>query len=277
MKIKLAKKTGFCMGVRRAMDMAIEASAPPKKDVYTFGPLIHNPCALELLKSRGVIVMDDIPEKGSGTVIIRAHGVVPSIKEKLKGVGFDIVDATCPRVVKVQMLARHFTRKGYDCILIGDKGHPEVLGILGHAEGKGFLVSEEKDIDSLPLLERYIILVQTTQDRERFKNLAHNIMSRYPGGRIFNTICDSTHKRQEEVRSLAREVDVVVVVGGRKSANTRRLAEIVEKCGKKVMAVETEKELDVNKLSLFKNIGITAGASTPGWVIDNVVRKIEGL
>jgi 4-hydroxy-3-methylbut-2-enyl diphosphate reductase len=277
MNVRLADTAGFCMGVRRAMDMALKASESPKKDVFTFGPLIHNPCALEHLRSRGVAVMEKIPQKGSGTVIIRAHGVAPSIKEGLKTAGFDIIEATCPRVVKVQMLARHFTRKGCACILIGDRGHPEVDGILGHAGSKGFLVSKEDDIDTLPSINNYIILAQTTQDRDGFRSLAKKILLKFPGGRIFNTICDSTHKRQVEAKRLAMKVDMVVVVGGRKSANTRRLAEIIEECGRKVMSVETEKDLDKKRLVQYENIGITAGASTPSWVINNVVKEIEGL
>jgi len=278
MKVKVAKVAGFCMGVRRAMDLALEISlSGSSAPVYTYGPLIHNPSALELLRSRGVEVLKDIPEKGTGTVIIRAHGVPPDDRRKLIRAGFTVVDGTCSRVVKVQMLARHYAAKGYRCILIGDQGHPEVIGIMGYAGGNGILVSSEEDIENLPHLEKYIILAQTTQDRERFSRWCQKIQERYPGGRVFNTICDSTHKRQREVRRLAHEVDAVVVVGGKQSANTRRLAEIVEEVGKVSIPVETENDILIDEIKEFKKIGVTAGASTPNWIINRAVRKIEAI
>ncbi|MBW1931879.1 MAG: 4-hydroxy-3-methylbut-2-enyl diphosphate reductase [Deltaproteobacteria bacterium] len=275
MKVQLAKVAGFCMGVRRAMDIALEASQNAQPPVYTFGPLIHNPSALSLLKARGVEVLREIPEEGEGTVIIRAHGVLPEEKERLKAAGFSVIDATCPRVVNVQMVVRRHARKGYQCVLIGDKGHPEVIGIMGYAEGHGILVSAEEDIEFLPELDRYIIVAQTTQDQERYEVWSGKILSRYPGGKVFHTICDSTQRRQTEVRRLASETGMVVVVGGKQSANTRRLAEIVAECGKLAMAVETEEELDRERLFRFKHVGVTAGASTPNWIINRVVREVE--
>ncbi len=280
MNVQMAKVAGFCMGVRRAMDMALEASQKATHPVYTYGPLIHNPSALLVLQARKVEIIKEIPKKGHGTVIIRAHGVPPEDKTRLLAAGFKVVDATCPRVIKVQMLARHFARKGMKVILIGDEGHPEVLGILGHAGGQGILIADEEDLNdliSLAHLGDYIILAQTTQDRERFQDWSQRILQRFPGGRVFNTICDSTHKRQAEVRRLASEMDAVVVVGGKQSANTRRLAEIVEECGKTAIPVETEEDLDRESLSHFRRVGVTAGASTPNWVINRVVREIQAL
>ncbi len=265
------------MGVRRAMDMALDASMRLGGPVYTFGPLIHNPSALSLLEARGIRILEEIPAKGHGTVIIRAHGVPPQAKERLEHAGFDVIDGTCARVVKVQMLAYAHARQGYTCVLIGDKGHPEVKGIMGYAGEKGLLISSEGDLDGLPPLDKYIILAQTTQDRERFDDWCRRILARYPGGKIFNTICNSTSKRQAEVRRLASRVDAVVVVGGRQSANTRRLAEIVTESGKPCMAVETEEDLDFGQLKDFKRVGVTAGASTPNWVINRVLRQIEAF
>ena len=277
MKVKLAKVAGFCMGVRRAMDITLKASRNASPPVYTYGPLIHNPSALSLLRARGVDVLKQIPEKGEGTVILRAHGIPPEEKEKLKAAGFNVIDATCPRVVHVQMIARRFANKGYSCILIGDKGHPEVTGIMGHAGDQGILVSSEHDIEALPELDQYIIIVQTTQDHDRFEQWSTKILSLHPGGKVFNTICNSTQKRQAEVRRLASETDAVVVVGGRQSANTQRLAEIAAESGKISMAVETDEDLDRENLSRFRQVGVTAGASTPNWIINQVVREIEAL
>lgn len=275
MRVELAQVAGFCMGVRRAMDMALDASMHANGPVYTFGPLIHNPSALSLLEARGIRILEDIPARGQGTVIIRAHGVPPQAKERLDRAGFEVIDGTCARVVKVQMLAYSHARQGYTCVLIGDRGHPEVKGIMGHAGDRGILISSEADLEGLPPLGKYIILAQTTQDREYFDNLCRRILERYPGGKVFNTICNSTNKRQSEVRRLADRVDAVVVVGGRQSANTRRLAEIVTESGRPCMAVETEEDLELGWLKGFKRVGVTAGASTPNWVINRVLREIE--
>jgi (E)-4-hydroxy-3-methyl-but-2-enyl pyrophosphate reductase len=277
MRVELAKAAGFCMGVRRAMDIALHTARTAPRPVFTYGPLIHNPSALSLLRVRGVGVLTEIPDRGHGTVIIRAHGVPPGDRQRLEAAGFDVVDATCSRVVKVQMIVRRYAREGYRCLLIGDKGHPEVIGIMGHAEGSGILVAGEEDIEALTDLDRYIIVAQTTQDRERFDRWCERILDRHPGGQVFNTICDSTHKRQAEVRRLASRVEAVVVVGGKQSANTRRLAEIAGECGSVAVAVETDEDLDMETLARFKKVGITAGASTPNWVINRVVREIGAL
>jgi len=276
-KVAIARVAGFCMGVRRAVDMALEASNTALKPVYTYGPLIHNPSVLSLLEARGVNILREIPEHGKGTVIIRAHGVLPQEMERLRKAGFNVLDATCSRVIQVQMIVRHHARKGCQCVLIGDRGHPEVAGIMGYAQGRGILVDSEADIEDLPILTNYIIVAQTTQDRERFEVWTRRILEKYPGGKVFETICDSTRKRQAEVRRLAAEVDAMVVVGGRESANTRRLAEIVAECGKPAIAVETEEDLDPVRLAGLQKVGITAGASTPNWIINRVVRAVEAL
>ena len=265
------------MGVRQAMDLALEIAFEEDGPIYTYGPLIHNPSALELLREKGVDVLKEIPEKGTGTVIIRAHGITPRDGAALRSAGFHVVDGTCPRVIKVQSLASHYARKGHTVLVIGDKGHPEVKGILGHAGGRGVLVSSEKDLESLDIEGPYILVAQTTQDRERYEAWCREILKRFPGGRVFDTICDSTKRRQQEVRRLSREVDAFIVVGGKKSANTRRLAEIAEEEGKKVFFVETEADIDEEALREFSCVGVTAGASTPNWVINGVIRRVEAI
>ncbi|UKL13802.1 4-hydroxy-3-methylbut-2-enyl diphosphate reductase [Dissulfurimicrobium hydrothermale] len=278
MKVYLARIAGFCLGVKRAVDMALFTSRESKGQVYTFGPLIHNPSVLALLEARGVKVLRDVPASGEGVVIIRAHGAPPDQKEALVRAGFNVVDATCPRVVKVQMLARYYAKKGFKCLLIGDKGHPEVAGIMGYAGEGGMLISSEDDINALPAeIGRYVILAQTTQDEERFHEWSRLILERYPGGRVLNTICDATRRRQDEARRLAGLVDAVIVAGGKESANTKRLAGIVKECGKVAMAVETEEDLDKAVISNFRAVGITAGASTPNWIINRVAREVEAM
>ena len=265
------------MGVRRAVEMVLDAPNKHENPICTFGPLIHNPQVLDLLREKEISALEHIPEYGTGTVLIRAHGVPPQTKQNLKKAGYKIIDATCPRVIKVQTIIRKHAKKDYASIIIGDKDHPEVIGLLGYAEGKGFVVDNLDDLDSLPSFEKAIIVAQTTQNTlffEEIKKWANNKYSHY---KIFETICDSTAKRQAEVQNLADSVDAVIVVGGQNSGNTKRLAEISKKTGKPTYHIETESEIDVDALSEVKYIGITAGASTPNWVIKKIYRTLEAL
>lgn len=277
MKVILAKSAGFCMGVRRAVETTLDVIHKEETEVSTFGPLIHNPQVLELLEERGVKVLKDIPAKQSGTVIIRAHGVPPEQKEKLQMAGAKVKDATCPHVVKVQVIIKKYRKQGYATVIIGDRNHAEVEGLMGFAGNLGRVVSNREDVAGLQLQVPYIIVSQTTQDENIFEELSSLVLARFPGGKVFNTICDATHKRQEEVRRLCRDVRAMVVVGGKNSANTKRLAEIAEGMGCPVFLVETEDELDLQALSEFECVGVTAGASTPTWMISRVVRLLEAI
>jgi len=277
MKILIAKNAGFCMGVRRAVEMVLDAPNKHENPICTFGPLIHNPQVLSLLREKEITTLEHIPECGTGTVLIRAHGVPPQTKQNLKKAGFKIIDATCPRVIKVQTIIRMHAKKDYASIIIGDKDHPEVIGLLGYAEGKGFVVDNLDDLDSLPSFEKAIIVAQTTQNTLFFEEIKQWASHKFPHYKIFDTICDSTVKRQAEIQNLAESVDAVIVVGGQSSGNTKRLAEISKKTGKPTYHIETESEIDVDALSEAKCIGITAGASTPNWVIKKIYRTLEAL
>jgi len=280
MKVILAKKAGFCMGVRRAMDTllaAVKEKSTAGGPISTFGPLIHNQQVLDLLADKGVSVVRSVGEIKGGTVVIRAHGIPPQQKEAILQTGVQVIDGTCLRVIKVQTIIRRFARRGYQVIIVGDKGHPEVLGLLGFAGGLGLLISSKTDIAGLPKLDKYIIVAQTTQDENLFNEIASEITSKYPGGRIFNSICHSTHERQAEVLELCKEVEAVVVVGGKESANTKRLAQIAEEAGLKAYHIETENDLDLKEMSGFSRVAVTAGASTPNWIINRVVSKLEGV
>jgi len=265
------------MGVRRAVETTLDVIQKEDTGVSTFGPLIHNPQVLDLLGERGVKVLQEVPEQESGTVIIRAHGVSPIQKEKLKMAGATVKDATCPHVVKVQVVIRKYLKQGYSTVIIGDWNHAEVEGLMGFAGNLGQVVSKREDVKNLQLDSPYIIVSQTTQDETVFKELSRMVLERFPGGKVFNTICDATHKRQEEVRSLCRDVEAMVVVGGKNSANTQRLAEIAEGKGCKVFLVETEEELDLGAIAKYECVGVTAGASTPTWMINRVVRILEAI
>ncbi len=277
MKVVIAKQAGFCMGVRRAVDLTLDLVNKGEQNISTFGPLIHNPQVLEVLQDKGVGILSQIPADACGTVIIRAHGVPPSHKEQLKKSGLVVKDATCPRVLKVQAIINKHRKLGKTTVIIGDRNHAEVDGLMGYAGPDCQVVSNEAEADELTLTRPYIIVCQTTQDERVFDKFTSIITSHYPGGEVFNTICDSTHRRQEEVRKLCEQVEAVVVVGGKTSANTTRLAEIAAGLGRRVFLIESEQELEEAGLRDFDCVGVTAGASTPTWMINRVVRALEAI
>jgi 4-hydroxy-3-methylbut-2-enyl diphosphate reductase len=280
MKILIAKTSGFCMGVRRAVEMVLDAPDQYTKPIFTYGPLIHNPQVLNLLQSKDIRVLDEIPNGGSGTVLIRAHGVPPTAKQKLKEAEFNVIDATCPRVIKVQTIIRKHAQKDYAAIIIGDKDHPEVIGLLGYARNNGYVVGSMEELEALPSFHKAIIVSQTTQNARLLESVINWAAKTHPHYKIYNTICDSTERRQAEVQRLAEAVDAVIVVGGHNSGNTRRLAEIARQTGKPTYHIESESELvsmDTDVLASARHIGITAGASTPNWIIKKVYRALETL
>jgi (E)-4-hydroxy-3-methyl-but-2-enyl pyrophosphate reductase len=277
MKIEIAKTAGFCMGVRRAVELALDAPARHSHPIYTYGPLIHNPQVLAMFAARGISILKQIPTQGAGTVLIRAHGVPPETKQQLKQAGFTVIDATCPRVVKVQSIIKIHARKNHSVIILGDQDHPEVISLLGFAGTNGHVAGTLLELQQLPAFEKAIVVAQTTQNLEMYRQVKAWITQHRPHYKVFDTICDSTEKRQDEVRRLARQVDAVVVVGGKNSGNTQRLAQIVSATGKRAYHVETEAELDLAALSRVQNIGITAGASPPTWIITCIVCAIDQM
>ena len=277
MKITIAKTAGFCMGVRRAVEMALDAPGKYQRPIYTYGPLIHNPQVLELFNERGVRILSEIPESGHGPVLIRAHGVPPTTKTKLETAGFQVIDATCPRVIRVQTIIRVHARKGYATIIVGDKDHPEVVGLLGFAGNDGYVVASIDELGALPTFENAIIVAQTTQNKDFYEALKHFAATHYSHYKIFDTICGSTEKRQSEVKELADYVEAMVVVGGKNSGNTQRLVEIARAADTPAYLLETDADLDPDRLDGLKHIGITAGASTPNWIIKRVYRALDKL
>ncbi len=277
MKIIIAKTAGFCMGVRRAVEMALDAPGKHRGPIFTHGPLIHNPQVLELLEEKGVHIIQEIPEAGEGTVLIRAHGVPPDVKKDLKKAGFAVIDATCPRVIKVQAIIKKHARQGYASIIIGDRDHPEVAGLMGYAAGNGRIAGSIEELEALPVFDKAILVAQTTLNTRLFEDVKNWAKARHPNYLCFDTICDSTAQRQAEVQKMAAMVDVLIVVGGKNSGNTQRLAEVASQSGIATCHIETESDLDVKALSALETIGITAGASTPNWIINRVVRAVETL
>lgn len=257
------------------MTETVKAKASNEK-IYTYGPLIHNPQAVEALEKMGVGVLNDISEV-CGTIFIRTHGLSPEERGKLKKSGARICDATCPDVGIIQGIVRKHIRKGYHTIIVGNKEHPEVRALLGYAEGRGVAVSSREEIEKLKGWKDVCVVAQSTQKEDKFAELVEVIKSIYPEAAIFNTICHSTTERQEEVRELAKEVDAVVVVGGYNSANTTKLAQISREIGTPTFHIETENELNPNDFNEFGKIGVTAGSSTPSWQIERVVKKLASF
>lgn len=277
MKVKLATHAGFCMGVRRAMEIVLSEANRNRSPIYTYGPVIHNNEVLKLLESRGVRVINEIKDAKEGTIIIRAHGISPEKRAQLKATNLRIVDATCPRVAKVQAIIKYHTRKGYTPIIAGEENHPEVIGLVGYSDNKAYVVKSLDDVKSLPELDKVILVAQTTQDFAVYQEIKKATEERFPNALIFDTICDATVSRQREVEELSREVDGIVVVGGYNSGNTKRLVQVAGKSGLPVFHVDRSDKLDKKALSSLNVVGVTAGASTPNWLIKEVVREIEGI
>ena len=263
------------MGVRRAVELVMEAPEKHDPPICTYGPLIHNPQVLELLEEKGISILDTVPEQGSGTVLVRAHGVPPEVKTDLARAGYAVIDATCPRVIRVQTIIRKHSARGYATIIIGDRDHPEVIGLLGYAGRDGHVAASLAELQALPPFDKAIVVAQTTQNTRTFEAIQGWVQAHRSHYKIYETICDSTEKRQAEVKCMATLVDAVVVVGGKDSGNTQRLFEIARATGKPAYHVETEKELDLEALSSMQSVGVSAGASTPNWQIRKVCRALE--
>lgn len=277
MKVKLARSAGFCMGVRRAMEIVFTEANRPNGPLCTFGPLIHNDQVLDLLEARGVSAVEDVSELDQGRIVIRAHGIPPSQRQAIKETGLKIIDATCPKVARVQSIIRYHSKKGLTAIIVGDKDHPEVLGLVGYGSNPVFVIREPDEVATLPPVGPVFVVAQTTQDETKYREVVRALRDRIPEALVFDTICDATLERQKEVRSLAEAVDALVVVGGYHSGNTQRLAQISQAAGVPTFHVETADELHEKDFRGMGTIGVTAGASTPNWMIKTVVQKLEGF
>jgi (E)-4-hydroxy-3-methyl-but-2-enyl pyrophosphate reductase len=281
MKIRIAKTAGFCMGVRRAVDLALDLNRQQLPlPIMTYGPLIHNPQTLSLLETRGICKTNSIENIETGTVIIRAHGISPDEYNLLELKGVRIVDATCPRVTRVQALITKHSKLGDFCIIVGDEDHPEVRGLVGFARAGALAISGPEMTDrvaSIPPGRSLLVVAQTTQEPAKFEQVVEMLRNKGFKLSIYNTICDSTRKRQAETRELAREADMVIVVGGKGSGNTGRLVKVAGETGITVLHVETADEISMTDLQGINLIGVTAGASTPNWQIRSVIEKLKQI
>lgn len=270
MKLLVADFAGFCYGVERAIKLATYAKENSGKDIFTLGPLIHNPQAVQALEAQGIKSIDNADGLQKGDVIvIRSHGVDPQIISDFQSKGVEVIDATCPFVKKAQQKAAELLDDGYHVVIIGEPNHPEVVGIMAYTKNRALVVSDpEQKVD---LGGKVGIVVQTTQSLQTLRAITANLLRHVSELNIHNTICDATIKRQESAKNLANKVDVMIVVGGRNSANTSRLATICEGTGTSTYQVETSKEIDRHWFDGSEKIGVTAGASTPEWILTEVL------
>ena len=276
MRVVIAQHAGICYGVERALKLAGEA-ADGGGSVHTLGPLIHNPQAVQALKDRGVFVASGVDEVAEGTLVIRSHGVDPAVIVAAGEAGLEVIDATCPFVSTAQRHAADLTQEGYSVVIVGEAEHPEVEGILAHAGGSALIVQHASDLPERLPSKRVGVVVQTTQSASRLEEVVSALLGRVSELRVFNTICSATTKRQIAADELARTADVMIVVGGRNSGNTTRLAEICRAVNVRVHHVETADELDSAWFKGAEVVGVTAGASTPDEQIRGVIDAIEAL
>jgi len=275
-RVYLAETAGFCMGVKRAVNIALDTAKEKGKEIYTWGPLIHNPQTVEMLETKNVKVVEDIRGLTSGTVIVRAHGLGPREREEIERSPLECRDATCPLVVRIRNIIRKFAEEGYTVVIVGDKGHAEVSALLPYARGRGVVVESVEDVARVPT-GKVCVVAQSTQERRLFESVVRELRKRDGKLKVFDTICSATTWRQDEVKTLAKKVDAMVVVGGANSANTRRLAEISRRMGVRCFHIEEPDELKEEDLTGSENVGVTAGASTPNWVIEKVIDRIVHL
>jgi 4-hydroxy-3-methylbut-2-enyl diphosphate reductase len=282
MKILRATEMGFCFGVRRAVEM-MEEAVGERGEMVSLGSVVHNPQVVEKLRSQGLAVITDVADARNRPVAITAHGVARDVVEGLEQAGLEIFDTTCPIVTRSQQWAKKLTDEGYGLVVFGDPNHKEMRGVLGWANGKVLVVPAHQEPGELPadFPSRIGVLSQTTETEQRFssfvKKLFETNMERISELRVINTLCHATTSQQAATMELAAQVDLMIVVGGRESANTRHLADVSRECGVETYHIERADEIDPAWLRGRAAVGVTAGASTPDYAIDEAVARLEAL
>ena len=272
MKIELAENYGFCFGVKRAIKIAEE-----HQNSATYGPLIHNSLEIKRLDQNfNVGLVEDFTKfKAGDTAIVRTHGIPKNELEELNKTGVKVVDATCPYVTKPQQICEQMSKEGYDIVIFGDEQHPEIKGVKSYAVNGAHVITSIKELEKVKLGERVALVAQTTRKVEEYLKIASYLIPRHKEVRVFNTICNATFENQEAARNLAKRADVMIVIGGKNSSNTKQLFSIAKEGCPDSYHIENEEELKCSWFAGKELCGITAGASTPDWVIQNVVNKIE--
>ncbi|MDR1773562.1 MAG: 4-hydroxy-3-methylbut-2-enyl diphosphate reductase [Clostridioides sp.] len=278
MEIIIAENAGFCFGVKRAMDLVwkeiVESNG---KNIYALGPLIHNKQVVQRFEENGLVTLDEITEvPEESKMIIRSHGVEKKIYDKADEKNIQIIDTTCPYVRKIHFIVKDHFDKGYQIILIGDKTHPEVIGINGWCDNKAIIINSLEQVSGLKLenSKKYCIVAQTTFNLNLYEEIIAQIENKVENKQFFNTICSATRTRQNSARELSKDVDAMIVIGGKHSSNTQKLVKISKELIP-TFAVETKDELEEIDFSNFEKVGITAGASTPDWIIEEVIQYLK--
>ncbi|MFA5576069.1 MAG: bifunctional 4-hydroxy-3-methylbut-2-enyl diphosphate reductase/30S ribosomal protein S1 [Tissierellaceae bacterium] len=277
MEIIIADNAGFCFGVKRAIDMANSHLTNLDRVVYSLGPLIHNPQEVKRFAEKGLVAVEHLNEISGGKVIIRSHGVSRAVVDELDEMDLEVIDTTCPYVKSVHRRVEEFQKQGYNIVIIGDANHPEVIGINGWCNNEAYIINSEEDAKSLPMMDKICVVSQTTNTQNKFDTLSKIVSEKGDELKIFNTICNATNLRQQSCKEVASKVDAMIVIGGYHSSNTKKLAEISRENCENVYHIEIPNELDLEGLKSFKKIGITAGASTPDWIIKEVIRTMDNI
>ncbi len=280
MKILIAEEAGFCFGVKRAMKMTervVEQGCGEGEKVYTFGPLIHNPQVIDRLRDKGVAVAEDLNGVENGTVIVRTHGVAPQRMEELRQKVDRVIDATCPYVTKSQSYASQLHQEGYHVLIVGDQNHPEIKGVIGFVNENYTVIKTVEEAEQLKFYAKLGVIAQTTFNVGKFNAIISKLSDKANEVRIFNTICDDTFVRQRSAAELAGKADVMIIVGGRNSANTNKLVEICKSIQPRTYHIEEVQEIEKIDFQNVQSVGITTGASTPDWIIADVVERLKHL
>lgn len=276
MKIILVPKIGFCFGVKRAVDISLESLGKGPGPCQVLGPLVHNELVVSQLKKKGVRFINSLKEAKGGTIIISAHGEDPKVLEKIKKMGYGMIDATCFLVTRVQSLARELQKKGHQVIIIGDRDHKEVKSIQAAIKGKGIIINNESDVFNLKTKKGQVaVVVQTTHNPVKVEEILKKLRKRFKSVEFHNTLCPTVQMCQKEVRKLTPMVDLMLIVGSKTSANTTRLVEIAKASNTTVCHLESAKELKKDWFFGVKKIGLAGGTSTPDWLIKEVINKIK--
>lgn len=281
MKLTIAKSAGYCFGVKRAVNMVYQEAEEAKVPVYTYGPIIHNEEVVRDLKQRGVHVVRELKELENlpkGKIIIRSHGISRREHEAMKACGFEVLDATCPFVLKIHRLVEKYSKEGYRIVIAGNEHHPEVEGILGWVEGQpAYTVTSQEDIEKLPLKEgeKVCLVAQTTFNYNKFQELVEIFGKKGYDISVVNTICNATEERQTEAKEIAAKVDAMIIIGGRHSSNTRKLYEICSRECADTYFIQTLDDLHLDLPKSVRLVGITAGASTPNKIIEEVQNYVR--
>ncbi len=278
MQVLLADEYGFCFGVERAVEM-VEEALGDGDTVRTLGPLIHNEQEMQRLGQHGVTTISEPVQIRRGeTAVIRAHGVTPQVQRDLEEKASKVVDATCPFVTRVQKLASRAANENRHVVVIGNPDHPEMIGVKGYAPEHAFIIKDAKEIANLPKLRNPLVVSQTTIKAQTFFDAAEAVKAKTDDEvQVINTICSATRDRQDAARALAGEVDAFYIIGGNHSSNSRKLLTVCKEQCEKSFLIETEDEINAEDLKGVEKVGVTAGASTPDWLIKKVVKRLEEI